>query len=161
MKRIFVLVYLALHAFLPAHAQLTVEEIVSLKGMVKMDAMSFLAGKGYKLDSCGTADSSKKDLTSVCSWKARRQIDQKLYTSELRISFSATRHNHVYLTPYQVGLGQKMAVYLKTIKAREEAYDDMKTHRFGKRYYFEEWVYDIAQSAKQPNWEAITVMPWK
>lgn len=156
-----VLFLLPLFLGLSAHAQLTVEEIAGLRSMPKLDAMQFLTGKGYKLDSCGLPDAGNEDLTSTCSWKIKRQIDQKLFQGELKVSFSKTQKNIVYYTPFQVGIGQKMAVYLKTQKGKEEAFDNIREQTYGKKYFLEGFTYDISQSAKRPDWESITIYPTK
>jgi len=155
------IITLTLIGIRPAHAQLTVEEIAGLRAMPKLDAMQFLTGKGYKLDSCGLPEAGNEDLTSVCAWKIKRQIDQKLFTGELKVSFSKTQKNIVYYTPFQVGIGQKMAVYLKTQKGKEEAFDNIREQTYGKKYFLEGFTYDISQSAKRPDWESITIYPTK
>jgi hypothetical protein len=142
-----------------AHAQLTIEELVALRGQAKLDAVSFLQGKGFKLDSCVAPEAGAKDLSSVCYFHIDKVFDQRKATSTLEVAFSIQKKNELEYVPLQQGFSARVMQYMKSLRAREEPYDLIKEQKFGKKFYLEGWVYDVQQSLKNPEIETIFIIP--
>jgi hypothetical protein len=159
MLKFLVSLALLLGVFTVAHAQLTVEELISLRVQAKLDAVSFLQSKGYKLDSCAAPSSAEPDLSSICVFHQDKMFDQRKATSSLIVSFSKQKKNWLVYVPLQQGFSGRVMQYMKTLRAKEEAYDLIKEQKFGKKFYLENWVYDVQQSLKNLEIETIYITP--
>ena len=157
MLKILVSALLVLGIVTVSHAQLTVEELISLRVQAKLDAVSLLQSKGFKLDSCQA--SADADLSSICIFHQDKMFDQRKATSVLVVSFSKQKKNRLDYVPLQQGFSARVTQYMKTLRAKEEDYDLIKEQKYGKKYFMENWVYDVQQSLKNPDSERILIAP--